>query len=440
MAFFWLYGAWYYSSNMTQDQSTDKNIPVSIFPSDFLWGSATASHQVEGNTVNDWSEWERVNAERLAQESVNHFGYLPQWERVKGEATNPESYLSGESSDHFHRYEEDFDLMKTLRFNVYRFSLEWSRIEPEKGLYDENALNHYRQMVQSLKLRGIEPFVTLWHWTLPLWLRDEGGILSPDFASYFLRYAQKVLSILGEEITFVVTLNEPDVVTSHAYLKGVWPPQEKSVFKWIRANLHLVIAHKKVYMLAKQDFTHLQIGIAKHNIAFEVLSNNPWNRVLKFLGDALWNRWWLNRIKNHQDFIGLNHYNRNVINSWFGRNPNKRVTDFGWEFVPESLTQALVELKPYHKPIYVTENGLADATDELRQEFIPRAVAAVEKALEQGAPVKGYMYWSFIDNFEWDKGYWLKFGLIEVNRTTQTRQVRPSAIIYKKLIKQKRGL
>lgn len=411
-----------------------------FFPKDFLWGAATASHQVEGNTVNDWSEWEKEHALRLAKEAESHFGHLPCWERVKKEALDPSNYLSGSSTDHYHRFEEDFDILRSLNGNVYRFSLEWSRIEPKEGIFDEQEIEHYRKVIQALRVRDIEPFVTLWHWTLPLWLRDEDGLLSPKFPEYFSRYAEKVLEALGSDIRFVVTLNEPDVVTSHSYLKGAWPPQHKNFFKFFRATFNLINAHKKAYVVIKKMYPDIQIGIAKHNVYFETAKNNVWNTLLKNIAHYIWNKWWLNRIKDFQDFIGLNHYHRNVVDGWYGKNPNEIVTDFGWEFVPESLTGALTDLISYGKPIYVTENGLADATDELRQQFIPRALAAIEKALQQGADVRGYMYWSLLDNFEWDKGYWLKFGLIAVDRSTFERTVRPSAQMYANLIKKNRGL
>lgn len=419
---------------MPMNQVSSPQSHEGVFPEGFLWGAATASHQVEGGTVNDWSEWEKHNATRLAKESVNHFGQLPCWERVQKEATNPANYLSGSSTDHYRRFEEDFDIAKSLNHNVYRFSLEWGRIEPEKGVFDTNELEHYKSVILALKERGLEPFVTLWHWTLPLWLRDEGGLIAKDFPDYFARYTEEVIEALGSEIHFVVTLNEPDVVTSHSYLKGAWPPQQKSIVQFLRATFSLIKAHKKAYAITKRMYPDIQVGIAKHNVYFEVAKKNVWNTFLKKIAGSIWNHWWLNRIKHFQDFIGLNHYHRNVIDGWYGKNPNEVVTDFGWEFVPESLTGALTDLITYGKPIYVTENGLADATDELRQQFIPRAIAAIEKALEQGADVRGYMYWSLLDNFEWDKGYWLKFGLIAVDRTTFERTIRPSARIYADLI------
>ncbi len=405
------------------------------FPKGFLWGAATASHQVEGGNTNDWSEWEKLNAPQLAQESASHFAHLPHWKEFEKEAADPKNYISGIACDHYHRFEEDFDIAQSLGHNAHRFSIEWSRIEPKEGVFDEQAIDHYRQVLQALKRRGITPFVTLWHWTLPLWLSEQGGIGSARFPKYFARYTKTIAHALGEDITFWITLNEPDVVASHAYLKGVWPPQKKNPLSFLRSIRNLIKAHKQSYKAIKKFFPKAQVGIAKHQVVFEMTRNTFINHLLKQTAHLLWNRWFLDLIRHHQDFIGLNHYNRNVIDSGFNKNPNDRVTDFGWEFHPESLHQAIIELKPYQKPIYITENGLADASDTLRQEFIPKALLALHKAIADGADVRGYLHWSLLDNFEWDKGFWLRFGLVEIDYATQKRTVRPSALLYAKICK-----
>lgn len=405
------------------------------FPEGFLWGAATASHQVEGGNINDWSEWEKSNAERLAKESTSHFSKFPNWNQFEAQAQDPQNYISGIACDHYHRFEEDFDIAQSLGHNAHRFSIEWSRIEPEEGVFDQDAIEHYRTVLLALKKRNITPFVTLWHWTLPLWLSEKGGIAHAEFPSYFKRYSEKIAQELGSEIRFWIILNEPDVVASHAYLKGVWTPQKKSFRAFIRVLLILIEAHKAAYHTIKELYPEAQIGIAKHQVVFEMSRATVINTLLQKTAHYFWNIWFLDRIRNHQDFIGLNHYNRNVIDNGFGKNPNERVTDFGWEFYPESLFQAIMDLKPYNKPIYITENGLADAADTLRQEFIPKAVAAVRKAIESGADVRGYLYWSLLDNFEWDKGFRLRFGLIEIDYDTQKRTPRPSALAYAEICK-----
>ncbi|MBP7060918.1 MAG: family 1 glycosylhydrolase [Candidatus Moranbacteria bacterium] len=400
------------------------------FPDGFLWGAATASHQVEGNTHNDWSEWEHANAERLARESEKTFAWNPHWGKFRAEATNPQNYISGTACDHYTRFREDFDLAQSLHHNTHRLSIEWSRIEPEEGTFDDAAIDHYRQVILALRERGLEPFVTLWHWTFPLWLSQKGGIVAKDFPKYFERYTAKLVEALGEQVQFWITLNEPDVVSSHAYLKGTWPPQKKNPFLLLRSWYVLKRAHQKAYRVIKQHAPQAQVGIAKHQVYFELAEDTFVNRLLKSVADWLWNRYFLNLISDTQDFIGLNHYNRNMISNGFNKNPNLIQTDFGWDYTPDSLYNALIELKPYNKPIYITENGLADAADTLRQQFIPEALTAMHRALTAGIDVRGYFYWSLLDNFEWDKGFWPRFGLIAVDRATQARTVRPSAHAY----------
>ena len=405
------------------------------FPEKFYWGAATASHQIEGGQHNNWTRFEHANAERLARESESAFLHNPHWSKFKAEATDPNNYISGTACDHWNRYKEDFDILQSLGLNSYRFSLEWSRIEPEDGVFNEEALSHYEDMLLALHERGITPFVTLWHWTLPLWLADQGGITAKDFPFYFERYTQKVVARLGKHIRFWITLNEPDVVASHSYLLGAWPPQRKNFFAYRKAERQLVQAHKQSYQMLKAYDRDNQVGIAKHQVAFVILRPTLWNHLLKFLADQFWNRPWLRKIKHYQDFIGLNHYHRHCIDNWYGKNPNLVQTDFGWEYCPESINQVLLELKPYDLPIYITENGLADATDTLRQDFVPRVLRAIAKAMDEGIDVRGYLHWSFLDNFEWDKGFWLRFGLIGVDRQNQARTVRKSAQMYAEIVK-----
>ncbi len=403
------------------------------FPEKFLWGAATSSHQVEGNNRNDWSEWETKNADRLAREAHAHFAGFPSWAFSRQEAESQQNYISGNACDHYNRFREDFDIARSLHHNAHRFSIEWSRIEPREGEFDEKAIEHYRQVIAALRERGLEPFVTLWHWTLPVWLSEKGGIKHRDFPILFEHYAATIVKALGTDVKFWITLNEFEVCASFGYLLGVWPPQKKGLLSYYRVIRNLIAAHKRAYRIIKQHVPDTLIGIAKHQVTFQVLRPTFVNAILRSISHYFWNQWFLNRIRNCQDFIGLNYYHRNVVDNGFGKNPNKRVTDFGWEFYPESLYQALIELKPYGKPIYITENGLADAQDSMREEFIKTSLIAVHSAITDGADVRGYLHWSLLDNFEWDNGYWLRFGLVAVDRATQKRTVRPSALAYAKI-------
>ncbi|HMP67435.1 MAG TPA: glycoside hydrolase family 1 protein [Candidatus Paceibacterota bacterium] len=404
------------------------------FPFDFYWGTATASHQIEGGQNNDWSVWEKKVAKKLAKNSKKSFKKNPNWQKFQSEAENPDNYISGQACDSWNKFEEDFNIIQFLGLKAYRFSIEWSRIEPEEGKFDEQAIARYKKMITSLRARKIEPFVTLWHWTLPIWLAEKGGTTAIDFPEKFANYAEKLAESFGSEVKFWVTLNEPEIQSSHAYMKGLWPPQKKSILLTIAAIKNLISAHKMAFAVIKRQNKDAQIGVAKHQVAFEMARPTIWNKILKKIADKIWNFYFLDEISEHQDFIGLNHYNRNVINGWYGKNPKKVQTDFGWEFYPESIYQCLVELRKYNKPVYITENGLADAHDDLREEFIRRSLVAIHNAISVGIDVRGYFYWSLLDNFEWDKGYWLKFGLVAVDRETTERKVRDSAYVYKDIV------
>lgn len=400
------------------------------FPKGFLWGAGTSSHQVEGNTDNDWDEWEVRTADTRAKNSEKAFWWNPNWKKFEQEATDPKNYIAGIACDHYNRFREDFDIAKELHHNAHRFSIEWSRVEPEEGKWDEREINHYREVIRALRERDMEPFVTLLHFWIPKWLAAKGGIASKAFVPSFERYAEKMAKELGSDVKFWITVNEPDVHVGHAYLKAAWPPQKKNPILYLRALHSYIRAHKTAYGMIKTVCPNAQIGIAKHQISFVVAKSTMVNNFLKKAIDWWWNFYILKKIEDFQDFIGVNHYNRNTIDNGFNKNPNIIQTDFGWDYYPESIYQSLVELKKYDKPIYITENGLADASDTLRQEFIPKALAAVHRAISEGIDVRGYLHWSLLDNSELAHGFWLRFGLVEVDRATQKRTIRQSARAY----------
>ncbi len=304
------------------------------FPKNFYWGSATSAHQVEGNNHNDWSEWEKENAERLAKAAKNKAwpDYILNPPAGGPNPLQEENYISGRACDHYNRFQEDFDIAKQLGHNAHRFSIEWSRIEPEEGKFDEKEIEHYRQVILALKERGIEPFVTLWHWTLPIWFCDKGGWLNKDAPKYFERYANKISRPL-QNVRFWITLNEPEIYASNSYLKGIWPPQKRSLIFCSRVIRNLIKAHKQAYKIIKEIQLNAEIGIAKNNIYFE-----GWQL---FFIDWLWNKYFLNQIKNHQDFIGLNYY----FHRRFPKNENKIISDMGWEIYPEGIYHVLKDFK-----------------------------------------------------------------------------------------------
>jgi beta-glucosidase len=399
------------------------------FPPKFYWGASTSSHQVEGHNHNDWTEWEN-SAERLAflksEGLVEEFGL--------------ENFLSGMAANHYHLYKEDFKLAKELGHNATRISLEWSRIEPEEGKFDEEELQRYKEVILHLRELGIEPFVTLWHWTIPIWLRNKGGWAHKKVIEYFVRYAEVVIKACGEHVTVWLTLNEPEIYAAHSYLMGTWPPQKKNLWQYFWVLRHLIHAHRLTYTIIKRLHPTAQIGIAKNNIHFEPYKNKLINKFTTKISHWWWNDYFLRAIKKYQDFIGLNYYFRNIMDFTTVKNDNHKVSDLGWELHPEGIYHVLMDLKKYAKPVYITENGLADANDSHRTWFIEQTVWQMRRALENGVDLRGYLHWSLLDNFEWDKGFRARFGLIEVDFKTQERKVRKSAEVYREIIKDNQNI
>lgn len=397
------------------------------FPNNFFWGAATSAHQVEGGNHNDWTEWEKINAERLSKESG---GKYP-----------PENYISGRACDHYNRFREDFDIAKSLGHNAHRFSIEWSRIEPEEGKWDEKEIEHYRQVIAALRERGIEPFVTLWHWTNPIWFANSGGWLRKDSHIIFARFCKKLAESFPE-VKYWMTLNEPEAFPRHGYLLKDRPPAKGNIISMIRALRNLAKGHKEAYVAMKFINNSFQIGYSESCVYFESYNKMPHNIL------ALWLlRWWRNnpffsRMSKYSDFIGLQYYFHTRVRFhpksqwWFQYNENQKVSDFGWEIYPEGIYHVLKDLKKYNKPIYVTENGLADAKDIYRADFIKEHLRYVHKAIFEGVDVRGYLHWSLLDNFEWHQGFWPRFGLVEVDYKTMERRIRQSAWEYAKIAKE----
>jgi len=398
---------------------------------EFFWGASTSSHQIEGGNENNWTQWEKENAERLAEEEKKNVKF---WDETRLEGQYPENYISGKATDHLNRFEEDIRLIKELNLSAYRFSVEWSRIEPEKGVFNEEAIDFYYKIVRVLKTYNIEPFVTLWHFTLPIWFEEMGGFKNPKAHQYFGRFVKIVVERLKADVKYWITINEPEVYSLESYFLGKWPPQKKGIYNFWRVLNNLVKAHKKAYGIIKKIDPKAQVGIAKNNTYFEAYKNKFINRVLKKLADRYWNDYFLMKIKDHQDFIGLNYYFHNRIDGWFNQNENRVVSDLGWELYPKGIYYVLNDLKKYQKPIYITENGLADKKDAHRAWYIKEILKNVKRARDEGVDVRGYFHWSLLDNFEWSNGFWPRFGLVEVDYKTLKRTIRKSAREFSKII------
>lgn len=396
------------------------------FPEGFYWGAATASYQVEGGIEEtDWAEAARE-------------GRVP---------------VAGKTADHYHLYEKDFDLAKELGHNAHRFSIEWARIEPEEGMYDQNEIEHYRSVLRALRARDIEPFVTLWHFTLPLWFSESGGFERKDSPEIFAKYCAFVVKELGSDCSHFSTMNEPNVFGSNGWLRGSWPPFKRfaltdliaitnsgrtheskakkglrPVFLYRRVMKNLAHAHNAAYDAIKEVKPAVTVSVVKHVIYFHA-NWNPVNKLKAWIANHFWTHVFMKRTIEKCDSVGLNYY----FHKKFGDTEVYEKTDMDWDVYPEGIYGSLNMLWKYKKSIFISEAGIADGKDQYRSNYIRRQVIATYQALEEGVDVRGHMYWSLIDNYEWALGIEKKFGLIEINYDTLMRKVRPSAYEYKKI-------
>jgi beta-glucosidase len=411
------------------------------FPEGFLWGTATSSHQVEGdNDNNDWWAWEEA-------------GHVKDGSR------------SGKADDWWHRAEEDFGRAQAMGQNTHRLSVEWSRVEPEEGRFDEAALARYRQMLTALRGRGLEPMVTLHHFTNPLWLARKRAWEIPAVIPLFTRFAVRVVEALGDLCRLWCTINEPVVYATQSYLCGIWPPGRSNITLALRVMNHMAKAHAEVYRAIHRRQAGSSVGTVQNMRIFDPA--DPHSRLDRWtanLQDYLFNRLFLKAVTEGRlcfpmgssrhytpaidsiDFIGLNYYARETLafdnhmaGNIFGRvvfPPGAEMGPGTWgEIYPEGLYRLVKELSALRKPIYITECGRPDNTDEHRPRFILTHLAALHRAIEEGAPVRGFYHWTLVDNFEWAEGWGMRFGLIALNEDTQERTMKRSGHLYAEICK-----
>jgi beta-glucosidase len=413
--------------------------PPLRFNKKFLWGAATSAHQVEGGTHNQWTVWELEHAKTRVAQAKFHLEDLPSWDYIKTEATKPQTYVSGKAINHYNLYEQDFDLLGQLSMNAFRFSVEWSRIEPTEGVWNVEAITHYKTYVKALKRRGVEPIVTLFHFTLPVWFSDSGGFEKRANVQYFVRFAEKILHELGADIKYVITINEPEVYAYESYFTGHWPPGQTSRWALRRVLANLARAHNIVADILHKTSRRYKVSVAKNSNYFYA-GDDAWLSQksagwLQFFQDD----YFLRKVAKRCDFLGINFYFSNRVYGYRVHNPDTKVSDMGWDLSPADLQYALERLhETYKKPIFITENGLADATDQHRQWWLTETILAMQRAQANGVELWGYLHWSLLDNFEWDKGKWPRFGLAAVDYATLDRQLRPSALWFGRVIKKLR--
>ena len=420
------------------------------FPKGFFIGAATAAHQVEGNNV---------NSDYWVQEHLPHSSF-----------TEP----SGEACDHYHRYEEDIRLLAGAGLNAYRFSVEWARIEPEEGKFDEAEIEHYRDVIRTCRAMGVEPIVTLLHFTSPAWLIRKGGWEAESTIEYFRRYAAYVTEQLGSGIRYICTINEANMglqlaaiskrfmlmaeqakkaaasgakkaegtvqvgmnfekmmenmkfaAMENAQAFGTPQPQIFVSARTPEGDILVMRAHQAAKEAIKAIRPEIRVGLTLSLHDLQALPGG------ENFAETAWDeefRHYLPYIQD-DDFLGVQNYTRTQYGPQ-GQLPcpeGAELTQMDYEFYPEGLEHVIRRVREdFRGDLIVTENGIAVSDDSRRVEFIRRALRGVENCLADGIPVKGYCYWSLMDNFEWQKGFSMTFGLVAVDRATQERMPKES--------------
>lgn len=410
------------------------------FGEQFLWGAAISAHQAEGGNHNQWTVWELENAKQYAKMSGHELRYLGNWDSVKAEASDPNNYVSGRAADHFHLYKKDFDYLEKMHMNAFRFSIEWSRIEPCQGEWDLEAINYYRDYINELRSRNIEPILTLFHFTLPVWFADMGGFEYRANVKYFVRFAKKIVQEIGANVKYIITVNEPEAYVFQGYYNKNWPPAIRSFYKSWKVVGNLAHAHNCVERELHAINKGYKLSIAKNSIFFSrkgSFGKSLYAFILQYFQDD----YFIKKVIHNCDFLGVNYYFSSKIYGHLVHEPNKKVNDLGWDMQPAEIQFVLERLfRKYKVPIIITENGLADAGDKNRKWWITQTLTAMQKAIENGVKLDGYVHWSLIDNFEWAFGKWPRFGLVEVDYETGERTMRQSAVWFGEIIKKVRRL
>lgn len=394
------------------------------FPSSFLWGAAISSYQCEGRNFN--TDWHR-------------------WEKAKG------LDRAGWACDHYRLFEKDFYLAKSLNLNSFRLSIEWARVCPVFVEFSQEALDHYSEVIDVLHQKGLKPVVTLHHFTNPTWFIDRGGWLNSKNIDYFIAYLKRVVELLKEKVEYWIIFNEPLVYIYNGFIRGIWPPGVKSVKEAKKVLDNIVQAYLIGYEEIKRIYETIsmpvQISLAKHMRVFSGCpgSNFALNSLSAFLRNKYFNFWiveYLNK-KRSLDFLALNYYCKEytrfkgLIGAECRHTKHReRKNDLGWDIHPKGFYNILLKLKKFNLPIIITENGTAETKDSLYEDYLRQHLKHLAKAILKGVDIKGYFWWSLLDNFEWDKGFKYRFGLIEVAYDSMVRRIKPFAYVYAQVCKE----
>jgi beta-glucosidase len=420
------------------------------FPASFLWGTATAGYQMEGQSTNtDFWQWEQVPGHILG------------------------GRLSGNACDWWNgrRWQEDFDRAAADGHNALRLSVEWSRVQPERDRWDEHALDHYRQMVQGLRQRGLTPMVTLHHFVNPLWATEPGHHIweTGEVVALFEQYARKVVAALGEFVDLWCTINEPNAYMAQSWVLGVMPPSKKDIGLALKVAENILRAHAAAYRAIHDLQPQAMVGLPVHfdwimparpGFALdEWAARTQFNMLSTLFGDALATGrlrrpliWPVSvpEARGTQDFIGIQYYTGIVVRfdpsipgQLFGRRsfPPGAELDVmaaagnmaGYASYPAGLFDTLNWVQRQKLPIFITENGIGDSEDSLRRRYLISHLLQLWRAVNFNWDVRGYFHWSLLDNFEWDRGWEHRFGLYALDPDTQVRTARPSARLYSEI-------
>ncbi len=409
-----------------------------LIAQDFFWGVAISEYQSSGaETVNNcnWTTWEKNSG-----------------------------IFSGKSNDHYNNYQTHIDAIEDLGGNAFRFSLEWSMIEPSEGVFDEAVIEHYREEIKALLASGITPMVTMHHFTEPLWFTEKGSFEKEANIAHFERYAKRVFSEYKDLVKFWGVINEPTVMSYMPYWFGDFPPHKKSIKVAFKVLKHLLISHVNVYATCKEIMPSAQIGFVHSYLPFQSYKGDLMEIMVSDLMTKIWNdsvvNFFLKGKLNLElpfcgylhynnpgavdsfDFVGINYYATPMLKytpfegNWFVTScrEGQLMTDMPYHIDPEGFYKCLLRCKEFNKPIYVTENGIADDKDDRREIYIESYLASMKRAMNDGADIRGYFYWTLFDNFEWHHGYDKQFGLYDLDKDTFEFKIKNGGLAYKRAI------
>ena len=410
----------------------------------FMWGAGTCAHQVEGGTYNSWTNWELENASALSKQASYRYDELEQWNQFKAEAEQPENYICGDAAQFYVRYERDIAAAGKMGLNSLRISIEWSRVQPTESSWDAEAVRHYKKMLMACESYGITPVVVFFHITAPQWFITKGGFTKRSNNRLFVAYCERMTSEFGRHARFILTMYEPDIYASQSYLHGEWPPAVQSKKLFLRVYFNLIAAHRSAYTVLKRAHPSYQIAAAKQTSYFypgdTARLTHLSATLFQFFNDDIF----LKLTYRKADFMAITYSESHRVYGYRVHDREDSISDTGAHLAPGDIEYALNRLWDiYKQPLFVVGGGMADrgtqnklTQDNRRVEWLKHTISGLQRAHDGGVSLLGYLYGSLLDGFEWEKGYWPKYGLIAVDKVSKTRTPKISALWYVRFLKQ----